>query len=209
MSGPIGNLVLVVGPSGAGKDTVLAGARVALRRDPGFVFPRREITRPADAGGEDHVAVSEADFDAALQRNGYTLSWQAHGLRYGIPNAIERDLAAGRTVTVNTSRGIIDEARERFPGTQVVHITAPAHVLAERLAGRGRETLSDIQARLDRKAEMSDGEGFWEIDNGGLPETAIDQLISILRVVDARSKIMSETAGARYRGLSSPSVLLD
>ncbi|MEA2777827.1 MAG: thymidine phosphorylase, partial [Acetobacteraceae bacterium] len=81
-------LILVVGPSGAGKDTVLALARAALLADPRFRFVRRVITRPADAGGEDHEAVSDFEFG---QRS-FALRWQAHGLHYGIPMDIADDL---------------------------------------------------------------------------------------------------------------------
>ncbi len=85
-------LVLVVGPSGAGKDTLLEAAREALAADPRFRFVRRAITRPAEAGGEAHEAVTDTQFAART----FALAWQAHGLRYGIPNDIATDIAAGR-----------------------------------------------------------------------------------------------------------------
>ena len=57
-------LVLVVGPSGAGKDTLIERAREALAGEARFRFVRREITRPEGAGGEDHIAVTPAAFAA-------------------------------------------------------------------------------------------------------------------------------------------------
>lgn len=161
-----GRLVLVVGPSGAGKDTLLAGARAALAGSPDYVFPRREITRPADAGGEDHIAVAPADFEAARRADGYALSWKAHGLCYGVPRAVEADLARGATVIVNVSRTVIDAARAAYPGSQVIVVTAPADVLAARLAARGREPAAGLQARLGRAvADPAVAPGVWRIWN--------------------------------------------
>jgi ribose 1,5-bisphosphokinase len=142
-------LVLVVGPSGAGKDTLLDAALVALSEDPRFRFVRRVITRPALAGGEAHEAVTEAQFAT----RDFALSWQAHGLRYGIPTAIASDLQAGRVVVANVSRGVIAEAARRFQ-VQVIEITAPPDVLAARLAARGRESAADVAARLTRNVAL-------------------------------------------------------
>jgi phosphonate metabolism protein PhnN/1,5-bisphosphokinase (PRPP-forming) len=142
-------LVLVVGPSGAGKDTLLDAARRALADDPNFRFVRRVITRPTNAGGEDHEAVTEPEF----ARRGFALQWRAHGLHYGIPTDIAFDLAAGRVVVANVSRSVIEEAAQRFP-VRVIEITAPPEVLAARLGARGRETATDVAARLARSVAL-------------------------------------------------------
>ncbi len=59
-------LVLVVGPSGAGKDTLIAKAHDALRDDLRFTFVRRVVTRNAVAALEDHTTMDEAAFTVAL-----------------------------------------------------------------------------------------------------------------------------------------------
>ena len=144
-----GRLIAVVGPSGAGKDTLIAGAMAARG---GLVRARRVITRPQGAGGEDFEGVSAAEFEARLQRGAFVLHWRAHGLRYGVPATIEAELAAGRVVLFNGSRAALPAARARYPALEVVMITAPARILAERLAARGREDPATIAARLSRAA---------------------------------------------------------
>ncbi|MGE0005088.1 MAG: phosphonate metabolism protein/1,5-bisphosphokinase (PRPP-forming) PhnN [Parvibaculaceae bacterium] len=146
-----GRLVLVVGPSGAGKDSLLRHAARRLADEPRIVFPRRAITRAACDAAEDHVSLTVEEFRAAEARGDFVLSWEAHGLHYGISAAIRRDLAAGRAVAVNVSRAVIAEAKRRFPNMAVLHVTAPASVLAERLARRGRETAADIARRIGRE----------------------------------------------------------
>jgi ribose 1,5-bisphosphokinase len=154
MSPPTGCLVLVVGPSGAGKDTVLHWVAERHRDDTRLVFPRRVITRPPGPG-EDHVSVSVAEFERLRSGGAFALTWQAHGLHYGIPASIEADLAAGRTVVCNVSRTIIAPARTRFARVHVVEITAAPQVIAARLAARARETKAEIRERQQRNADIA------------------------------------------------------
>ncbi len=165
-------LVLVVGPSGAGKDTLLDAARQALANDPRFRFVRRVITRPADAGGETHEAVTEDEF----ARRDYALQWQAHGLRYGIPaEAIEE----GLVVVANASRTIIGEAAGRFP-VRVIEVTAPAGILAARLGTRGRESDADVAARLARSVEVPVHVPVETVVNNGSLEDGVARFLAAL-----------------------------
>lgn len=146
----VGVLVLVVGPSGAGKDTLLQGARVALAADKTAIFARRVITRLAAAGGEDHEPATAAEFAKRKGAGGFLLAWDAHGLSYSVPVDLAADLAMGRTVIANVSRSVIDEAARRFQRVRVIEVTAPPAVLARRLAARGREPAGAIEERLAR-----------------------------------------------------------
>ena len=145
-----------------------------------MVFPRRVVTRAADAGAEDHDVASEADFAAALARGAFALHWRAHGLAYGIPATAAADLAAGRTVVVNVSRAVLDEARTRFPPVRVAVVTAPPEVLAERLRRRNREAVGDIAARLARAAAYAPaGPDVVAIDNAGSLDEAGARLAAL------------------------------
>lgn len=176
-----GTLFLVVGPSGAGKDTLLSGAREVLEDDKRFVFARRMITRPADAGGEDHTEISREEFETLRRQGAFLLSWSAHGLDYGLPISLADDLAAGRHVVANVSRSVIANAGSRTPTVCVVVITAPASVLARRLGDRGRESESDIATRLVREgAAIPDDMPRIDISNDGTPEQGICHLINAL-----------------------------
>jgi phosphonate metabolism protein PhnN/1,5-bisphosphokinase (PRPP-forming) len=176
-----GRLALVVGPSGAGKDTLIAGARAKLAGDPRFVFARREITRPAEAGGEDHTPVSEEVFAQRHAEGAYALAWEAHGLGYGVPASIGDDVAIGRTVVVNVSRTVIPVARIRFPNLQIMNVTAPVQILAQRLVARGRESTEDVAKRIGRAgAFLIEGTGVVDVVNDGGPEQGIERFVDAL-----------------------------
>jgi ribose 1,5-bisphosphokinase len=144
-----GRLVVVAGPSGAGKDTLLRFARNLFRGDPNIVFPHRVVTREPSAE-EDHEALSEADFAAAVAAGGFAFWWYAHGLNYAVGAAVDDDIRAGKTVVCNVSRAVIAELRCRYANVRVVLVTAPGEVLAARLAARGRAADGPLGTRLAR-----------------------------------------------------------
>jgi phosphonate metabolism protein PhnN/1,5-bisphosphokinase (PRPP-forming) len=181
-----GCLVLVVGPSGAGKDSILHGARSALSGDARFLFVRREITRPADAGDEDHSPVSWNEFRARAVDGSYALAWEAHGCGYGVPGSALRGMARGQSAIANVSRGIIASAMSRFSPVRVVHVTVPERVLAQRLKGRGREDADQIARRLERAAAFHvDGDDVLTLVNDGSLERSVASFVAMLRALPA------------------------
>jgi len=147
-----GRLILVVGPSGAGKDTLLGLAKAACADDGDVVFPRRVITRQASAS-EDNEEVSAGTFEAALARDEYAMHWEAHGHRYALSRALDDEIRAGHTVVANVSRTIITAMRRTYADVTVISITAPPNVLAERLAMRSRSSDGRIEQRLSRTVD--------------------------------------------------------
>jgi ribose 1,5-bisphosphokinase len=174
-----GWLVLVVGPSGAGKDTLIAHARERCRAEANIVFPRRMVTRPASAA-EDHATVSAEAFEATAAAGGFALWWRAHELSYGVPRSIDDDIRAGRTIVCNVSRTIIAPARTRYARVAAVLITAPADMLAARLAQRSRERADSVADRLRRGDALADVLVDFTIENVGSPEMAARRLLEII-----------------------------
>jgi ribose 1,5-bisphosphokinase len=176
-----GPLILVVGPSGVGKDSIIAGAAGHLCDEWRIVFARRLITRPAEAGGEDHVALSPAEFAEWRNSGRLMLHWQAHGLEYGLSRALAAELGAGRGVVANVSRTVVAEARARLAPVAVVAIAASPETLAARLAGRGRENAVEIDRRLRRGTALSPDQADFVIDNDGSLDAAIQRFVEVLR----------------------------
>jgi ribose 1,5-bisphosphokinase len=176
-----GRLVLVVGPSGAGKDTLISAARAACCGDGNIAFVRRCVTREASAA-EDHASCSDMAFEQARADGAFSFWWEAHGLRYGVPISIEADLAAGLTVVCNVSRTIVAAVRERYPQCCVVLITAPEEVRRARLAARERDSDGDPAKRTTRAAPgVEELRPALVIENTGTVQQATAALLGFLR----------------------------
>jgi ribose 1,5-bisphosphokinase len=179
-----GMLVLVVGPSGAGKDTLLNAAKDVFGNDPRVHFVRRVITRPADPDGENHEPVTEAEF---ADRD-FALSWSAHGLSYGIA-----DVDTAPVVVANVSRGVIATAAAQYP-VRVIEVTASPEILATRLAARGRETAADVALRLGRAVVIPGGVAVETVWNDATLAIGVDRFVAALRrVMGTESVVTSPT----------------
>ena len=178
-----GAVVLVVGPSGAGKDTLLRLVRERLSGDGRFFFPQRVVTRPADAS-EDHATLSLQAFEEWIEGGGFALHWNAHGHRYGIPAEADVAVQAGRTVVFNASRQVIPAVRRRYAAAAVILVDVPVEIRAARLALRNRESPQEVLARLQRVVtgfDLTDRD--LALDNSGTPERAADVMVRWLQAL--------------------------
>lgn len=163
-------LFLVIGPSGAGKDSLLRGAREALADNSDFVFTRRVITRLSDPDGEDHEVVTPGEFAVRAGTGKFLLHWQAHGNGYGIPASAKDDLAAGRRVIANVSRTVIADAIRLYSPVTVIEITVPPEI-----------HVAAIAKRLARTVPLPPGVTPVQIVNDGTLEEGIETLVEALR----------------------------
>ena len=179
-----GVMIAIVGPSGAGKDSLINAARAHYRDDPRIGFVRRVITRPADGATEDHVPVTASEFERRARTGRFAVRWDAHGLRYGIPVETSDEIAAGRILVANGSRAALDAFEAAYPACAVIEVVARPEIIAARLAGRGRETAVEVERRLTRDI------GHWRrgcphvrIDNSGLIEVARQRFIDAIDAI--------------------------
>ena len=175
-----GRLVLVVGPSGAGKDTLLRLAQAACADDHDVVFPRRVVTRESSEA-EDNIAMSLDEFRRALEHGDFAVHWEAHGHSYALPLEINDDIRAGRAVVVNVSRTVIAALRGTYANVVVVAITAPPDVLAQRIAARARHSDGNITDRLARSVDDAAAQADVTILNAGSADYHGRQLVRVIR----------------------------
>jgi len=179
MIGP-GRFILVVGPSGAGKDTLIGLARAACAGDRNVVFPRRVVTREASAF-EENEQISLDAFRQARARGDFAVHWEAHGHCYALPRTIDDDIRAGRTLVANVSRTVVDAIRSGYADVTVVSITAPSDVLAERLAARTRSSDGQIEHRLSRAVDDATTTPDVIIANVGRVEDHARELVQVIK----------------------------
>ncbi|MBS7561015.1 MULTISPECIES: phosphonate metabolism protein/1,5-bisphosphokinase (PRPP-forming) PhnN [Pseudomonas] len=179
-----GRLIYLMGPSGAGKDSLIDAARQPLSAL-GCEVVRRVITRSAESVGEEAQEVTVEEFERRVAGGDFALFWRANGLGYGIPVQIDTWLAQGRNVLINGSRGHLPQARERYPDLVPIVLMVDTEVLRRRLLRRGRENLPEIERRLQRNEQFAssawlDDEQVVRLDNSCELTTTLEHLLAIL-----------------------------
>lgn len=179
---PAGRLVYVMGASGAGKDSIIGYARERHGDLPHVVFAHRYITRPAAAGGENHIELAPAEFLARRNGGCFALSWRSHGNDYGLGCEIDLWMARGFSVVANGSRAHFDQAAARYASLLPILVQVDPGRLDERLKARDREGESGRTARLAQaKSAVPAHPALVTIDNNGLLSTAGEALVAVLR----------------------------
>jgi len=178
---PAGRLYVIVGPSGAGKDTLIDWLGRHLPPGHGVLFVRRAITRPPALDSEIHEPMTEAEFAAAAAEGRFCLTWQAHGLSYGIPATARAYVEAGGVAVLNGSRHALPAILAVFPQARVIVVTVDPEERWRRLAARGREDKAAIAARVERSDGALGGIAVAAVvDNSGPVDEAGAALMALV-----------------------------
>ena len=165
----------IVGPSGVGKDSVIAAL---LRARPQLELIERVVTRPTDPARESHASLDVAAFDRAVADGRFALVWRAHGLAYGVPRLCD---SGARIRLVNLSRTVLDEADQAFPRFAVLAVEARPDVIAARLAAREGRPAAQLLERLTRSVALEfDAARLAVIDNSGALDDAVAQAVALV-----------------------------
>jgi ribose 1,5-bisphosphokinase len=176
-------LFYVIGASGAGKDSLIDYIRQNLPENAPVLFAHRYITRPADAGGENHVALSVQEFLLRQQSGCFAMNWYSHNTHYGVGAEINEWLARGLNVIVNGSREYLAEAATKYPNLLPIVVSADPDILADRLFARGRESFTQVANRVAHAIKLANSvrhPALQKIDNNGAIEEAGEQLLQIV-----------------------------
>lgn len=160
-----GMLLVVAGPSGVGKGTLI---RELLQRHPDIqrsVSCTTRDPRPGEREGVDYHFLSDAEF-ARMRDEGELLEWAlVHGIdRYGTPRApVEQALDAGRDIVLEIDYQGARSVRSRLPEAVTVFVAPPtAEALRERLVGRNTEDALAMQRRMRSAAIEFANMGMFE-----------------------------------------------
>ena len=185
MTPPAPLVVVLSGPSGAGKDSVLAAA---LRRDDRLarvVTAKTRAPRPGERDGVHQIFLSDQQFDDLLARDGFLEHATVYGHRSGVPrDQVERLLAAGKTVVLRTDVQGARTLRAKIPEALLIFLTVPdLDDLERRLRARAADDEAAMRRRLAiAREEMAEADGFDHVivnDDGGL-DAAVEELLAVI-----------------------------
>jgi ribose 1,5-bisphosphokinase len=176
-----GVLILVVGNSGSGKDSIISGAVNGYPKELKEIkLTKRYITRPPSEF-ENNYSISFDEFKLKEEQGEFALKWKIYGLNYGVPVEIDKWLEKGHPVLVNVSRMIIGEAREIYENIKVIFIEVPLEITIKRIKNRGRESGQLLKQRIERASANQTMPGAdFIVDNSKELDKAIEDFLKYL-----------------------------
>lgn len=178
-------VILVVGPSGSGKDTLLRAAREHFTPDQTIGFARRYITRPPGID-EDNYYVDEVGFSLLEKAAFFISSWRAHRNCYGVArHEIHQYYGKGSVVT-SISRSSIADFERVCDAPVTILVTARREILEKRLLSRGRESAEKIRERLQWAQKPLTTKNYITFDNSGNLLQSKNDFIALIARLQSR-----------------------
>lgn len=178
---PTGTVFVIVGPSGSGKDTLINWLRAELQDRREIQFVRRIVTRPSDKGHEDHDTMELAQFLSAKEAGAFATTWQAHDLHYAIPASAKDHVDQGGLAILNGARRALGQLEAAFARLQIIHLDVDPAILAGRLTNRGRNSDTNLSARLaQQKLYFQAKTPIIHVTNDGPVEEAGRQIVKLI-----------------------------
>jgi guanylate kinase len=178
-----GRLLVVAGPSGSGKSSIVRALLDRLDLD-FSVSATTRLPRPGERHGDHYDFVSRRDFETMIE-NGEMLEWAQFNNRfYGTPAApVEEALAAGRDILLEIDIQGARQVREKRPDAVMFFISPPSlEELEIRLRRRGDTSDEDIEDRLEiAESEIAEAESLFDhtVVNESLDE-AIEEMVRLI-----------------------------
>lgn len=175
-------LFFLVGPSGVGKDTLLNHLKMHQYSENQPLVAHRYITRPVRENDENHIELSDFDFNRRKQAGLFLFDWESHGYRYAVGREARKWVKEGQNVIVNGSRKYLSTALETYSKTTPIWITVSEQILRQRLTQRGRESAEEIELRIQRNRELESNklDSCVYINNDQSIEDTVGQIIALI-----------------------------
>ena len=182
-----GRLIVVSGPSGAGKDTLIGDALEAIPELALIASATTRRPREGEVNGRDHVFLSRDDFERWIEE-GRLLEWAEYsGNLYGTPKqSVDDLLEKGRSVILRIELQGARQMKERRPDAVMVFVRAPSlEETRRRLEGRATETTESVESRMATaiKEIAARDEFDHEVVNGDREQARRQMVETLKRIV--------------------------
>ena len=182
-----GRLIVVSGPSGAGKDTLIRAALEAIPQLALIASATTREPREGEVDGIDHVFLSREEFERWIEEDRLLECAEYSGNLYGTPRqSVEELLQKGRSVILRIELQGARKIKERRPDAVMVFVRAPSlEETRRRLEGRATETTESVESRMATaiKEIAARDEFDHEVVNGDREQARRQMVETLKRIV--------------------------